>query len=220
MKPVSAASEVYASLREQIIGLTLVPGTVLSRADLADRYHVSQTPVRDALMRLETEHLVDVFPQYATVVSTIDIAIAAQAHFLRRSLELEIVGLLAETHDDTLIADLKAVMRRQEAAVRKRDLADFSAADAALHARLFEAADVAELLELVRSRSGHLDRMRRLHLLTPGKAQKIVDDHWQVVRAIEAADPDGARDALRKHLSGTLSQADDIKARFPAYFSA
>ncbi len=61
------------TLRQEIIALTLAPGAVLSRAELQDRFGLSSTPVRDALMRLQEEGLVDVFPQHATVVSAIDL---------------------------------------------------------------------------------------------------------------------------------------------------
>ncbi|MEX0695075.1 MAG: GntR family transcriptional regulator [Rhodospirillales bacterium] len=217
-RPVSAATEVYARLRELIIGLTLVPGTVLSRAELAVRFGVSQTPVRDALMRLEEERLVDVYPQYATVVSAIDLALAQQAHFLRRSVELEIIDILAQTRDDALVADLDVLIRRQEADIESGDLVDFSAADEALHARMYLAAGVPDLLTLVHSRSGQIDRLRCLHLMTPGKAQRILDDHRDIVDALAACDPVRARNALGKHLSETLAEAANIKSLFPDYF--
>ena len=85
----------FERLRGMIISLELPPGSPLSRAALAEQFGVSSTPIRDALMRLEEEGLVDVFPQYATVVSRIDVHRAQQAHFLRQALELEIVRLLA-----------------------------------------------------------------------------------------------------------------------------
>src|SRR3982751_1691208 len=90
-----AAPQVFERLREMILVLDLVPGTVLSRAELAARFGVSQTPIRDALLRLGEEGLVDIFPQHATVVSRINLASARQAHFLRKSIELEVVRTLA-----------------------------------------------------------------------------------------------------------------------------
>src|ERR1700716_1775851 len=93
-----AAPQVFERLRGLIISLALPPGSPLSRAGLAEQFGVSSTPIRDALMRLEEEGLVDVFPQYATVVSRIDIGLAQQAHFLRQALELEIVKGLALKH--------------------------------------------------------------------------------------------------------------------------
>lgn len=90
-----AAPQVFERLREAIITMQLTPGTILSRAELALQFGLSQTPIRDALMKLGEEGLVDIFPQHATVVRAVDIAMARQAHFLRRSIELEIVHTLA-----------------------------------------------------------------------------------------------------------------------------
>jgi Transcriptional regulators len=94
-----AAPQVFERLRSMIIALALPPGSALSRAELAAQFGVSSTPIRDALMRLEEEGLVDVFPQYATVVSRVDVRLAQQAHFLRQAVELEIVRGLAISHD-------------------------------------------------------------------------------------------------------------------------
>ena len=68
-----AAPQVFERLRDMIVSLLLPPGSSLSRAALAAQFGVSSTPIRDALMRLEEEGLVDVFPQHATVVSRIDV---------------------------------------------------------------------------------------------------------------------------------------------------
>ncbi len=92
----------FDRLRGMIISLELPPGSSLSRAALAGQFGVSSTPIRDALMRLDEEGLVEVFPQYATVVSRIDVHRAQQAHFLRQALELEIVRLLALQPDASL----------------------------------------------------------------------------------------------------------------------
>ena len=103
---VPVRDQVFDRLREAILSLELTPGTTLSRTTLATQFGVSSTPIRDALMRLEEEGLVEVFPQHATVVSPIDLTLAHQAHFLRRSLELEIVRSLALSPDPRLIARL------------------------------------------------------------------------------------------------------------------
>src|ERR1700682_4037624 len=101
-----AAPQVFERLRGMIIALDLPPGSPLSRASLATQFGVSSTPIRDALMRLAEEGLVEVFPQYATVVSRIDIGLAQQAHFLRQALELEIVKRLALEHSERLVGEV------------------------------------------------------------------------------------------------------------------
>jgi DNA-binding GntR family transcriptional regulator len=214
-----AAPQVFERLRNAILALELPPGSPLSRAELAAQFGVSSTPVRDALMRLEEEGLVDVFPQHATVVSRIDIGRAQQAHFLRQALELEIVRLLAGNHDASLIARLDHAIALQQQFAKAGDFESFMATDNDFHAQLYAAAGKQDLWLLVRSRSGHIDRLRRLHLPSPGKAQNIERHHKLITRAIEAGDADAAQQHLRTHLSGTLSELDNIRARYPEYLS-
>ena len=71
------------------------------------------------------------------------------------------------------------------------------AADNDFHAQLYAATDNQELWALVRSRSGHIDRLRRLHLPSPGKAQDIVRHHKLIVTAIGANQPEDAQRHLR-----------------------
>lgn len=214
-----AAPQVFEHMREQILSLVLPPCTVLSRPELALQYGISQTPVRDALMRLAEEGLVDVFPQHATRVSRIDVALARQAHFLRRSIELEITRTLAATADPALVERLRATVTRQQHMLEMDDLAEFTANDQYFHRQMYEAAAVPDLFALVRRQSGHLDRLRRLHLPIPGKAHAVLRDHTAIVDAIAAGDPVRAEEALRKHLSGTLANVDEIRARYRDYLS-
>jgi DNA-binding GntR family transcriptional regulator len=214
-----AAPQVFERLRNAIVALELPPGAPLSRAELAGQFGVSSTPIRDALMRLEEEGLVDVFPQHATVVSRVDVGRAQQAHFLRQALELEIVRLLAERHDGSLITRLDHAIALQQQCAKAGDFEAFMAGDNDFHGQLYAAAGKQELWVLVRSRSGHIDRLRRLHLPSPGKAQNIVRHHKLITRAIEAGDAYAARNHLREHLSGTLSELDAIRSRYPEYLT-
>lgn len=136
-----AAPQVFERLRDTIISLKLPPGSPLSRAALAEQFGVSSTPIRDALMRLAEEGLVEVFAQYATVVSRIDVGLAQQAHFLRQALELEIVRSLAIEHTNPFIADLKRAIDKQQQLVKAGDFEGFMAADNDFHQLLYAATD-------------------------------------------------------------------------------
>lgn len=212
-----AAIQIFERLRGAIIDLTLTPGTVLQRASLAEQFGVSSTPVRDALMRLEEEGLVEIFPQHATIVSPIDLNQAHQAHFLRRSLEIEVVRTVAALGDPTCEQRLRLILGRQAALHKVGDLDGFAAEDETFHRALFEVARVPDLWPLVRSRSGHLDRLRRLHLPSPGKATAILRDHEAIVDAIATGDEEGAEGSMRRHLGGTLAQVEELRQRFPQY---
>jgi DNA-binding GntR family transcriptional regulator len=214
----SAAEFAYRSLRNAILSLALPPGTLLSRNALASQLGVSQTPVREALIRLQDETLIEVVPHSATRVARIDLDNARQAQFLRRALELEVVRHLAATPDPAACAALRAELDRQQALLAARDEAGLSGADASFHGLLCAAAGMAPLWELVRSRSGHLDRLRRLDLPSPGKAEAVVADHRRILSAIEAGDGAAAEASLRAHLSGTFARLEAIRATRPEYF--
>lgn len=215
-----AAPQVFEHLREQILSLELAPGASLSRVTLAETYGLSQTPIRDALMRLAEEALVEIYPQHTTVVSRIDVAAAREAHFLRRSLELEIVQMLAQRPDPALFKRLQASIDLQRASHASGQYQRFIDAGQAFHRDMHEAAGVIRLWELAQRYSGHLDRLRRLHLPESGKAERILDDHQRLLDAIVAQDPQAAQRVLREHLSGTLSQVAEICKRYPDYVLA
>jgi GntR family transcriptional regulator, rspAB operon transcriptional repressor len=212
-----AAPQVFARLRSLITALTLPPGAPLSRTALASEFGLSSTPIRDALMRLAEEGLVEVFPQHATLVSRIDVRQAQQAHFLRQALELEIVRGLAIQADPALSGELDELIARQRRFAKDGDLEAFITADDGFHAQLYAAADKQDLWMLVRSRSGHIDRLRRLHLPSPGRAQNIMRHHRLIAQAIGNGKPDEAQAHLRTHLSGTLGELAAIRSRHPDY---
>jgi len=212
-----AALRVFDQLRDMIVALNFAPGTVLSRTALARRFGVSQTPVRDALMRLAAEGLVEIFPQHATVVSMIDLTAARQAHFLRRSLELEIVRALAIECRSETVALLRESIARQREFGRSGDLKSFSDADRAFHRIMYEAAGVPDMWFLMHRHCGQLDRSRRLNLPDICKIDTILADHTAIVDAIADRQPELAQAFLRKHLSGTLANIEALCARFPNF---
>ena len=213
-----AAPQVFEILRDRIISLELKPGTMLSRVELQNQFGVSSTPIRDALLRLQEEGLVDIYPQHATVVSPIDLGLARQAQFLRRSIEQEIARTLAQARDDGLVRRLRAIIEEQKRFARMKDLDRMTAADEQFHRAMYEAAGIPDLWNLVRRNSGHIDRLRRLHLPVEGKAKQIVQDHLDLVEAIATGDPDLAQQRVREHLSKSLAFSTEMRARFPEFF--
>lgn len=212
-----ATPQVLAHLRAAIVDLQLVPGTVLVRQALAAQFGVSQTPVREALLRLAEEGLVEVYPQHATLVSRIDLGAARQAHFLRRAVELELVRALAEHAPPNLVPRLQQQIALQATLAEARRYGEFVAADRAFHQLLYAAAGMDRLQDLVDRVSGHVDRLRRLHLPTAGKTASILRDHRAIAAAIAAGNGAAAQEALRTHLSGTLSAVDAIRREWPDY---
>jgi len=211
------AVQVYEILKARILTVALEPGAVLSRAALMDEFGVSQTPVRDALLRLQEDGLVDIFPQYATRVSRIDVHHARQAQFLRLSVEVEAVRRLCVVSPEETAETLLTVLRQQEAVADPASYDRFDALDREFHRVLYERSGNTLLWKVVRQQSVHLDRLRRLNLPMEGKMQSLLKEHRAVVEAIGAGDESEAVRALRQHLSGTLSIIDAIRSKFPTY---
>ena len=81
----------YRVLKDNIMCLELKPGELLSESDLSEKLNISRTPIREVIMRLKGEHLIEVKPQAGTYVSLIDKEIIEEAIFMRRLLEKEVL---------------------------------------------------------------------------------------------------------------------------------
>nr|MCR4807477.1 GntR family transcriptional regulator [Lachnospiraceae bacterium] len=84
----SLNNQTYDNLKRDIMTLALMPGEPVSAAKIAERYDVSRTPAREALVKLETEALVDIYPQVGSEISRINEDRAKQEWFVRRTLEM------------------------------------------------------------------------------------------------------------------------------------
>lgn len=217
---------VYDSLRDQIVKLDLPPGTPLLRAELAERYGVSLTPLRDALQQLAKEGLVRIFPQSRTLVTPINITAIREAQFMRIALETEVVRQLAGdiTPDDQ--ARLRSIVALQASiGQHPGDIPTFQELDEMFHQALFAAARHVQSQRVMRSHAGHLERLRRLHLDDIGDAgrvnnnQAVVSGHTAVLDGIDAGDPDAAMAAMRCHLQRTVDRISEKRAAFPNYFA-
>jgi GntR family transcriptional regulator, rspAB operon transcriptional repressor len=213
------AGKVFDQLRDMIITLELAPGTTLDRQELQEMFGVSSTPVRDQLLRLSEEGLVEIVPQSATRVSLIDISKAREAQFLRRALEIEVAKMVCDLPEKQFVQDLREIVDRQRECASKSNLQEFDALDGAFHGRLFEAAGVPDLYVLIRQRSGHIDRIRRLHLPVAGKTQEVIRDHQLIIKAIAKSKTDEAQFRVRDHLSRSLAYSPKLRKKYPTYFA-
>jgi len=212
------AGDIHADLKARILALTLPPGSQLSRTELQAAYAVSSTPVRDALLRLQDEGLVDIYPQSRTLVSRIDLGQAREAHFLRSSVERSVVRKLANRQDPELARRLGHVTALQVECLANGDLAGFASLDLAFHRTLFEAAELMRLHHVIRRESVHVDRLRALHLPMGDKSARIVDEHRAIIAAIAAGDGDAADAAMAFHLSQSITIATQLSRAQPDYF--
>jgi DNA-binding GntR family transcriptional regulator len=211
-------SQVYGSLRDGIVAGTLEPGRRLSENELAELLGVSRTPVREALIRLRDERLVEIVPQLGTFVSRISLRAMADAQFIREALECAAIRLAAERAQPGDVAALDAIVRRQREVVEAAELDRFHALDDELHSAFCALSGHGMAWSIAHRASGHLVRVRRLSLPQPGYLEEMVAEHEQVVDALRGNDPVAAERTLRDHLRMVLVGLPTIRRDHPEYF--
>jgi GntR family transcriptional regulator, rspAB operon transcriptional repressor len=211
---------VYAVMREAIVSVELEPGQQLSENDLAQRIGVSRTPIREALVRLRDDRLVEIVPQLGTFVTRISPLAVADAQFVRESLECAAVRLAASRADSESVEALGAILRRQAETHSSGDLDRFYVLDDEFHRAICDLSGHEIAWALSQRASGHLNRIRRLSLTQPDYIEKMIEEHHEVLEAVANGKPGQGEKALRHHLRMVLSSLSDIQAQHPEFFAA
>jgi DNA-binding GntR family transcriptional regulator len=207
-KHVSVVDQLYATLRAAIIDNALSPGARISEADVAQQYGVSRQPVREAFIKLANEG--------GTFVAKISLQAVMDARFVREAVEADIVKLLAQSPDQTLITELRAQLVRQEKLVGG-SARDFMEADEIFHRTLAEGADKGKAWRVVVEMKAQMDRVRFLSSMH-FPVDRLIAQHCAVVDGIAKGDAVQAEQSIRTHLRGILSDLPVIEQERPEYF--
>jgi len=229
---------VYTELSEAIRSLELPPGTKLSEPTLAARLGVSRVPVREAIARLADQRLVTVTPQVGTRVAPILMSEVENACFIRSSLEAGALrqaiargrgregeqglgpGLEHGRESRLDLTELHGILASNRAFFDAGDADGFFATDELLHQAVFALAGVPQVWDVVRGVKVHLDRLRHLHLPHVMASSDVIDEHTQIVEALERGDAEGGEAVIRRHASRIIADSDELRARYPDYFLA
>jgi GntR family transcriptional regulator, rspAB operon transcriptional repressor len=214
----TAASGVLGHLRQAILSMELKPGSPLSEKELTKIFGVSRTPVREALIRLADEKLVEIFPQSGTFVSRIPVAALPEAVIIRKALEGAALDKALLNADDAGISELERMIARQEAMAGLADQEEFHAADEGFHETLAFIGGFPGLWRVAQQAKVHIDRCRRLTLPEPGRMSHVISEHKAILAALKDRDSKKARLALDQHLSAVLPDAEALMREHPTYF--
>jgi GntR family transcriptional regulator, rspAB operon transcriptional repressor len=215
---VTAAEAIYEELREEIVSMRLPPRTALQESQLTDKFGVSRTPVREALIRLVKEGLVEVYPQSGTFVAPVPLDKIPEALVIRQALERATVERAAEAIDAAGRVGLEHILERQKICASKDDFQAFHEADEAFHEAIAMIAGLPGVWTLLRQVKVHMDRYRRLTLPVPGRMERVIKEHRKIFAALKAQQPENARLAMAQHLDAILPRPDVLRAQHPNYF--
>ncbi|MFJ2556048.1 MULTISPECIES: GntR family transcriptional regulator [unclassified Streptomyces] len=208
---------VYETLRRKVLTLELPPGAALSENELAASLGVSRTPVRESLILLSHEGLVQVFPQVGSFVSRVDPAKVADAQFLREAVELASLDDLPAELDPELVESLRGNLAEQQRPGLA--LEEFFELDEAFHQTVLRLSGHGSAWATVVSAKGHLDRARRLGLYDTASPAGFATQHVEIFDAVLAGDVSLARTAMRTHLRAVFDDVERIRARSPELFA-
>jgi DNA-binding GntR family transcriptional regulator len=214
----SARVQAYAALREAIVRAELAPGRQLSENELASRLGVSRTPIREALVRLRDERLVEIVPQLGTFVTRISGQAVADAQFIREALECACIRRAAELATEDDIAALEDNLRAQQRAQEAADFDAFYVLDDAFHHALCDLSEHRAVWPVSQRARSHLNRIRRLSMPVPSYMELMIQQHHRVVSAVADHDAGGAEALLRDHLRNVLQEVPRIRAQHPGFF--
>lgn len=219
IKQSSLQNQAYQSIRRQIIYADLEPGKKVSEKMLEETLSIGRTPIREALIELRQQGLVDTIPKSGNYISLIDLDSAKNARFVREHLERQIMLECCAKMNDKNKNILAAVIAQQEEAVAQKNDRNFFFHDNLFHQACFEIAERQEVWEWLDDNNTHLERFRWLRVKTEGlKWERIMDQHYQLFHALTHQDPEEANFLTSLHLHLMLDEQNVVLSTHPDYF--
>lgn len=206
---------VHDLLREDILDLALAPGSIVDEVQLAERFGLSRTPIREALVRLAGEGLIVTLPNRSTMVAPIDFANLA-AFFDALVLMYRVTTrLAAEFRSDADLARLDALQAAFAKTVRSGDDLAMIAANRDFHAAIAEAGRNPYYLSLFTRLLDEGRRILRMYYYTsfqPASPHPYILEHEAILAAIAARDVDLADRLAKDHAEKIVRQIKSMIA--------
>jgi len=203
-------------IRHRIICDDLKPGNSISETGLAKNYNVSRQPVREALIPLVGEGLIEIRPQRGTFVKRINLASLLNGRFIREAVEADMVRMIAQSPDISLITELRLQLQEQRQCPAG-SIEKFIRLDEKFHKMLSDAAGMLKVWDFLDVTRSKTDRVRFI-AADEYPMQTLIEQHQQIVDSIDEAKPEQAQSSMRNHLRDILATLPRILKLYPEYF--
>ncbi|MBC2666106.1 GntR family transcriptional regulator [Novosphingobium flavum] len=199
-------------LAKAIIDGEFAPGARLDEQQLAQRYAVSRTPVREALRQLATTGLIEIRPRRGAIVAQVTPAQLEELFVAMGELEATCARLAALSMAPTERRRLQDLHERMGALAAANDVSAFADANHALHTMIYAGAHNIVLADMAAAMRRRLSPFRRAQFRLEGRLPRSHDEHGQVVRAILRADAPAAHAAMLQHVMRVEQSFEDLCA--------
>lgn len=200
------------------MNMALEPGMDVSVQKLSERYGVSRTPVREAVVRLQQSGLVEIYPQRKTVVSRIDLQRVREEWFIRTSLEAAVVDDFIHKCSELVADTMQELINKQKKYMDKKYFIEFYHKDNRFHQLIFETAGVSLAWYTIEELASHYNRICLLYGKMEGARQSHISQHEDMVAAIRRRDAEGLRQAVKEHSGSLLEQVNRMSRQYPQFF--
>jgi DNA-binding GntR family transcriptional regulator len=200
LSAVSLVDVAYGLLRQRILDNVWPPGHQALENDVANALGMSRTPVREALMRLQNEGLIEVVPRHGLRVLPVSPTDMAEIYEILTALECVAVERLARrAPTEAELKPLVAATKAMDQALKHDDLDAWATADERFHALLLDLSGSRLLQQTVLNYWDRAHRARLFSLRLRPKPVNSTREHMQLLERLRAADPEGAARVNRSH---------------------
>ncbi|MCF8565879.1 GntR family transcriptional regulator [Alicyclobacillus tolerans] len=200
----------YLAIRHAILHLHLSPGETVLERKIADVLQMSRTPVREALVRLETEGWVRLIPRHGFVVSPIVADDLQQIYEVVEALDGVAGALAAVRAGEDELARLQELISEQERCLDKDDVRTWATLDGRFHSYIVDLAHNDRLHAIMDSQSDQIYRARLYTIAKRPKPVRSIVEHEAILAAMRAREPQAVRQLLQSHRSRGCSEILEV----------
>jgi len=198
-KHLTLREKILENIRDAIISGSLKAGSRVSEPELADRYGISRTPIREAFRQLESEGYLTVIPRRGAVVSEFSQKDVEEFYAIKSILEGYAARRACEKLTEKELGRLQAVNDRLAELAEHNDIKTFFRVHGDFHDMFIKAADNEKLRELISSLVTRFQRLRLMSLSLPGRMRISVQEHEKIIEAFRNKDAETAETLVRKN---------------------
>ena len=203
-KTASLEEQVTATLESEILTGTLASGTALTEQSLSKRLGVSRTPIRAALHTLAEEGLINLVPNRGAVVVGVTREDLIDIYKIRMRLEGLASALAAERISREDLATLRESVELAEFYISRNDTEHLKELDTQFHAIIYRASGNRMLNKTLSELHRNIISYRKMSLSVPGRLERSVGEHREILKAIEAKDAERADRLTCAHVAAAL----------------
>lgn len=198
-KHLTLREKILEHIRDAIISGSIKAGSKVSEPELADRYGISRTPIREAFRQLESEGYLTVIPRRGAVVREFSQKDVEDFYAIKSILEGYAARQACLRLSDRDIDRLLVNNERLSELARTDDIKTFFKVHNDFHEMFIKAADNEKLRELITSVVTRFQRLRFMSLSLPGRMQTVVQEHAKIIEAFRNRDAALAETLVRKN---------------------